>query len=102
MGDHSTINGVVNQLTDVKTVDAGHAPHHRGCIVIPTPSVSLDVTLEVDIMSPLDGSRIRRMPVPWRWMRSVSPGTPAICDGQTITVGTVVLSYGNFGLQKAD
>ena len=58
------------------------------------------VTIEVNVVSPLDGSRIERMPVPARWMRQVPVDTPAVCDGQHITVGVLTLLYGEVGLVR--
>jgi hypothetical protein len=58
------------------------------------------VTIEVDVPSPLDGSRIERMPVPARWLRQVPADTPAVCDGQRITVGDVEMLYEDVGLVR--
>jgi hypothetical protein len=58
------------------------------------------VTVEVDLVSPLDGSRIGRMPVPARWLRQEPIDTPAVCVGQHITVGSVQMLYGDAGLER--
>ena len=59
------------------------------------------VTIEVDLISPLDGSRIERMPVPAWWLRQVPPDTPTVCEGQRISVGNVDMIYGDVGLVRA-
>jgi hypothetical protein len=58
------------------------------------------VTIEVDVASPLDSSRIERMPVPARWLKDVTPDTPAVCDGQRIIVGNVEMIYADVGLVR--
>ena len=63
-----------------------------------------DGTIDVDISgltSPFDGARIWRISVPGRWLHSVAIGTTGQCEGQTIAIGDVVMTYTEEGLALA-
>ncbi len=58
------------------------------------------MTIEVNLISPLDGSKIERMPVPASWLRQVSADTPIVCEDQHLYVGNVGMTYGEVGLVR--
>ena len=49
-----------------------------------------DGTIDVEVnglVSPFDGKRISRIPVPGRWLQGVAKDTWAQCDGTRIVIG---------------
>jgi hypothetical protein len=61
---------------------------------------SITVELAGPLLSPLTGEPIDALPVPARWLKGVPAGTLGQVDGQTVTVGNVVLRYGADGLSR--
>jgi CRISPR-associated endonuclease/helicase Cas3 len=61
---------------------------------------SVTVELVTPLVSPVSGQKIHGIPVPWRWLRGVPPGTAGVAVGGVVTVGSVVLSYDGRGLSR--
>ena len=65
---------------------------------------AVTVELTEPIASPFTAAPIEALPVPWRWLRDVAPGTPGVpmsdgAGGYEIAVGAVQLSYSQLGLR---
>jgi CRISPR-associated endonuclease/helicase Cas3 len=64
------------------------------------------VTVELDrpFISPISGEEVQALPVPYRWLRDVIPGTKGIVgemgeDVLSIRIGKLALSYGEAGIE---
>jgi CRISPR-associated endonuclease/helicase Cas3 len=66
---------------------------------------AVTVELREPIASPFTGTPIDALPVPWRWVRDVAPGTRGVpmldgAGGYAIAVGAVRLNYSQIGLRR--
>lgn len=77
---------------------------YMDAVVTRTPPTRLgdpSVSVEVDLCSPLDGSKIDVLPVPARWLRGVPQDAEAVCRDQMVDVDGVRMEYGTHGLMRA-
>ncbi len=59
------------------------------------------VDIEVDLTSPFDGSRIRKIPVPVRWLNELPNTVNIISSGDKFAIGDRCFLYDQTGLSQA-
>ena len=59
------------------------------------------VDVAVDLTSPFDGTEIKRVPVPIRWLRDVSADEDVFCENNRVTIGNRRFFYSETGLSRS-
>lgn len=63
---------------------------------------TVNVAVEGELASPFTGKKLEAIPVPYRWLRDVQAGTPAIAAGDRLRVGHVELRYTVEGVSRSE